>query len=506
MKSMKGLKYPKGISPLIATVFTIMLGVTMLVIVLNVVNPTFKRAQDSSVITDSFQNLELINGGIKEVSSEAEGSKRTVAISVSNGEYRTNSTYDWLYFEYTPESDMALGGTKGDIQIEHGLEFMDYFNYYVNGGLGLPIWKNTSGQWTVSDYKYVGQNGLAYHNISGTLENYQFSGKITNVSGTSGGEIFVLPTNPESLVGFWTFDNATGSEALDYSGNRNNLTLTNMNTTGNSTSGWGSTGCKYGSCLKFDGINDYATIAESSNLDFSETQSFTILAWVKYAESGHGGTVFGKGIPGVSTLQYDFGASDTDTLQFCYNKTTDGTSSCIDPDPDMSLLIDTWHFVGVILNGTYATFSKDGALSSGVSYVGINDTSLNVSIGAGSSGTIGYFNGTIDEVLVFNRALSAGEITSLYETSVKKIHEVSGSQTVTTKTNVSIVLSNPAGQSKFDDIKVTRETKKLDFIVPYTNIEINGTLRLPKGDHQVQIKHMGTNTTLNKPIIEVTGV
>ena len=56
---MKIIFQKKGISPLIASVLSILFGVIMLTIVLTVVQPTFKRAEDSSTVTDIFQNLQL---------------------------------------------------------------------------------------------------------------------------------------------------------------------------------------------------------------------------------------------------------------------------------------------------------------------------------------------------------------------------------------------------------------------------------------------------------------
>jgi hypothetical protein len=116
-----------------------------------------------------------------------------------------------------------------------------------------------------------------------------------------------------------------------------------------------------------------------------------------------------------------------------------------------------------------------------------------------------FFNGTIDEVMIFNRSLTSGEVTALYELSAKKL-DATGTQTITAKTNVSVVLSNPAGRTKFDDIKVTREQNILSLIIPYDNIDINGTLRVGKGEHQIEITHMGTSATSNRPVIQITSV
>ena len=491
----------KAVSPLIATVFTILFGVIMLAIVLNVVNPMFRRAQGTSVITDAFQSLEMLNTAINGVASESQGSKRTVSLSVTDGFYRTNSTYDWLYFEYEPQEDIRLAGTKGNVEIERGLEFADYFNYYADGSKATPTWTNTSGQWTASDYKYSGQNGLAYHNVSGPFENWKFSASISNVTGPTGGQVFVLPTNPESLVGFWPFDNRSGSVAYDYSGNRNNGTLTLMNTTGNSTSGWqDAANCEAGrSCLLFDGVDDVVEIANSPSLN--PANQITVSFWLKRT-----------GDPFIHPLsktyqgdkdQYEFYAP-SNSLGFYVNTST-SLSSVSSPGYTLTLN-DTWYHVVGVYDGSYIRLFVNGAeVGSGTALTGVMvDNGEPLTIGARRNG-YGYFNGTIDEVMVFNRSLSAAEILALYETSAKKLI-ATGTQTITTKTNVSVVLSNPAGRTKFDDVKVTRDRNKLTFIIPYDGIDINSTLRVGKGEHQIEILHMGTNATSNRPVIQITSV
>jgi type II secretory pathway pseudopilin PulG len=478
----------KGVSPFIASVLTILFGVLMLGIVLGVVNPTLKRAQDSTVITDSFQNLNLLNSAIKEVASEAQGSKRTVSISVSGGEYSIDGTTDSLLFIYDPSQNMYLTGTKGDIKIEHGSVFLDFFNWYVDDSTAAPVWTNTSGQWIVDNYKYKGNGGLAYHNLS-TLENYKFSGDINNVSGSTGGQIFVTPTNPERLAGFWTFDNRSGSKGYDWSGNKINGTLTDMNTVGNSTSGWqNSTDCKAGvSCLMFDGVNDYVDCGNDASLDIID--AITIAAWVK--PMGQSGSV--ELIVSKSSAYY---IRYLDGYQFRGAVFIAGEEKNITSNEPLN--VDVFSHVVFTYDGINLGAYINGVQEPVVPQAGDIDSS-------GSSVRIGGpgFNGTIDEVMIFNVSLTADEVLALYETSAKKIKE-SGSQTVNAKTpNAAIVLANPDGVTNFDDIKVSKTVKEQKLVIPYSKIDLNGTLRITKGEHRVTITHRGTNTTLNKPIIEI---
>jgi hypothetical protein len=491
----------KAVSPLIASVLVAFFGVITLGVALGVVNPTFRRAQDTSAVNDQFQTLQTLNAAVKEVASEPDGSRRVVPITVTAGALRVNSTYDWLYFEYEPLETLGISGTRGDIHIDQGLEFADYFSSYADGAMASPVWTNTSGQAVASSGAYSITNGTAYHNVS-TLENWKFSATITNVSGNAGGEVFVLPTNPESLVGYWTMDEASGGMAYDYSGNRNNGTLTNMNTTGNATSGWNSTDCKFGGCLKFDGVNDKIIFGNAALTPSAMTVSFW---WKKSGAAGGASTTYHhvlrylNGAPGSNANGiYIFSAGD----RALFRLTIDGVLK------DVSITgmdMTGWNYITATWNGTHSVGYLNGASvavtpASGTLATGTTPLEL---------GRIADYivNGAIDEVMIFNRSLSADEVAALYETSAKKLSGAGGTQSITTKTpNLAIMLSNPAGATKFDSIEVTSGAGKLTLMVPYTTVELNGTLRLQKGEHRVQIRHMATNATTNKPIIELTAV
>jgi hypothetical protein len=146
------------------------------------------------------------------------------------------------------------------------------------------------------------------------------------------------------------------------------------------------------------------------------------------------------------------------------------------------------------MNGVF----KTGSSASGALYV---PQSSALYVGGTAAGT-NLWNGTIDEVMIFNRSLSADEITALYETSAKKLL-ASGTQAVAAKMSVSIVLSNPAGQTEFDEVTVTSGGNDIRMIVPYDGIDINGTLRAGRGQQQVEILNMGVNATSNRQVVQV---
>jgi len=505
----------KGISPLIASVFVILFGVTILAISLGVINPTFRRAKDTAIVNDAFHTLETLNTAIKEVASEPDGSRRVVPITVSEGTLRVSTTYDWLYFDYEPMETMDISGTKGDIRIVRGLEFADWFNYYADGSIATPTWTNTSGQATISSGAYSITNGTSYHNVSGPLENWKFSATISNVTGSTGGQVFALPVNPESLVLYLPMDEAAGSDtAYDYSGSINNGTLTSMATGGgDALSGWQSSAdCKAGtSCLVFDGGNDYVNSRNSSSLN--PTSAITISCWFKLntLPGGASGTVrtcVSRGSEGLNHL-YWLGVWNLSNTYYAFWEFGNGTHRTYTSGVDATFIpvIDQWYHLASTYDSSTGAGKVylDGALKKAVypNFTQLGTNTYNTLIGRYSASAGHYMNGTIDEVMIFNRSLTDGEIKALYETSTKKLL-ATGTQTVTTKTNVSIVLANPVGQTKFDDVTVTRDRNELKMVIPYSNVDLNGTLRLSKGEHKVQIRHMATNATTDRPIVELT--
>jgi len=489
----------KAVSPFIEMVFTILFGVTMLAIILNTVNPLFSRATDTSAVNDAFQNLELLRSAVESVASEAQGSTRTVPLSVSGGTYRADATYDWLYFEYNPQEALQLFGQRGNVLVRQGLQFADWFDSYATGSESSAGWTNTSGTWSFMDYKYLGTNGTSYHNVSGPLTNWKFSASISNVSGATGGQVFALPTNPESLVGFWSFDEYTGTNAYDYSGNNNTGTLTNMNTTGNATSGWNSTDCRFGNCLKFDGKNDYVNATNSPSLQV--TGGLTISMWIYVNSLSSNMVPLDKHWAG----EYFLKIMTDGRLDFAHG--APGNQEELAILPVGSVTAGSWLNIVAVRSTSATTLTgyKNGVASAPVTYAKTPSVSTqNVIIGM-EDGLYNPFNGTIDEVMIFNRSLSADEVAALYETSAKKLSGAGGTQSIIMKTpNPAIVLANPAGQTRFDNIEATDGTNRLTFVVPFSDADINGTMRAGKGDHTIEVRNMGVNAASGRPVVQLT--
>ena len=83
-------------------------------------------------------------------------------------------------------------------------------------------------------------------------------------------------------------------------------------------------------------------------------------------------------------------------------------------DIDTSFVPDTWYHFAFTYNHTGIAGYKNGAFISSAGRTGnITSTTNPLYIGQSSVGSY-FFNGTIDEVMIFNRSLSTAEIQSIY--------------------------------------------------------------------------------------------
>ena len=209
----------------------------------------------------------------------------------------------------------------------------------------------------------------------------------------------------DGLVGWWRFE----ANMSDESGNNNHGTCTNC--PANTTIG------KFGKALEFDGVDDFIDIA--NNGDFNFSGDFSIGAWVKPAESV---TVTPRIVQSRHAYSgvngFDFSINSLGRLSFFIrNESGSGMNlGCL----ILPAINDSqWHYVvatrdsnmKVYVDGSFCRVweSPTGSIN-GESSVIIGDDFFH-------SAAYGEFNGSIDEVLIFNRSLSPTEIQALYNSS-----------------------------------------------------------------------------------------
>jgi len=161
----------KALSPYISTALVILIGIVALTLSLTVLNPTLNKAKDSAIITEAFNNLEIIDSTIREVASEAEDSKRTINLKVTEGTYRVDSTIDFVNFTYRMKEGLDISGQRDNINISIPANetnkitlFIEYTNidlqgsdHFTKGDNSVVIMHNGTNSTTNYPFIYVGK-------------------------------------------------------------------------------------------------------------------------------------------------------------------------------------------------------------------------------------------------------------------------------------------------------------------------------------------------------------
>lgn len=485
------LKFMKGVSPLVAMVLVVAFGFATMAIVLTVVNPLLDRAKDAGIVNEATQNMQLLDSAIKAVASEAKGSKRTVHIKLTEGVLRSNVTNDQVFLEYEPRTRTVLDGFSGDVRIESRPIFLEYFNWYGNDDNANETWTSINGSWSTSSGRYLGTGGIAYRNV-GSQEGFDLSAAVVE-STAPFGQVYVVPRDPRELVLYLTFDghiNDTYRTAFDYSAYKNNGTLLNATSATCFTSGacpnW-VTG-QFGNATGFDGIGDLINI---TGFNQSNTTSFSVALWVKPNSTRTQGIIAKTTIPTNQRWRVFMNGAGG-AIEF------DATGDIGNVVSTTNLAAGTWYHIFGTYDGTNARIYVNGKFeSSATASTMYNNNTNHIEIAPSETNR---FNGTIDEVMMWNRNLTDNEIAFVYETSIEKITTAGEIPTIAEDANVTIVLASP-GSNYFDNVKLKTGPLKIWFVVPYQNIDIVNQTRFGPGDHNIVIRHYGTNTTVNKPII-----
>ena len=245
-------------------------------------------------------------------------------------------------------------------------------------------------------------------------------------------------TAPSGLVAGYAFNETIGTTASDASGNGLNGTLTNGPT-------W-STG-KYGGAVNLDGVNDYVDLGNPVALRI--TGSMTVTGWINSsAFPRDDATIVSKRDSNNSGFQLD--TTVDRGLRGIGFKLTGNSGGDMFRYGATALQLNTWYHVAGVYNAASGTLNVylNGQLDNGA-LVGTVVTSQqnstqNVNIGR-RSGNSGYeFAGRVDDVRIYNRALTAAEIQTVMNISL------GGSSSDSTPP--AITISSPANNAQLSGI------------------------------------------------------
>ena len=218
-------------------------------------------------------------------------------------------------------------------------------------------------------------------------------------------------TQDTGIVSWWYLDESSGTR-YDGSGS-NNLSDTNTNVTSFSTTGAsvkeGAAAADFENSASEDA---HLSIAHGPQTGLDITGNLTLVAWFRLESTAETQDIVAKD-----------GATGNEGYHLRYNNngwvdfilSDDGTNNTV-VSGSITVSAGTWyHAVGVYDGSTMKLYINGASDATPVSYSsGIHNNTAPFTIGC-RNGNAQFFDGQIDEVAVFNRALTADEVTSIYE-------------------------------------------------------------------------------------------
>ena len=218
-----------------------------------------------------------------------------------------------------------------------------------------------------------------------------------------------VPTN--GLMGWWPFN----GNANDESGNNNNGTVNGATLTTD----------RFGNANKaheFDGINDYITIQDNSSNDLNT--NFSISLWIM-PYTGYGSGSAPNGINNQIISKWGLGGINNSSYQFVINQNGNAIFSTHNGSSTTSIVsttiipINIWHHLLVTKNSQLMKLYYDGVIiDSIINAVNPQQSNYNLSIAREGFGNYAFVKGKIDDIGIWNRALTDQEISNLYNANI----------------------------------------------------------------------------------------
>ncbi|ODS35435.1 hypothetical protein BEH94_01360 [Candidatus Altiarchaeales archaeon WOR_SM1_SCG] len=256
---------------------------------------------------------------------------------------------------------------------------------------------------TVTDLTFSNENPQEGEEITITAT-------VENIGGSCG------DPNNDNLIAYWNFDDITGNTIHDLSGNNNYGTIYGAKQVDGISS----------NALEFDGIDDYVEIPDDSSLDLDD--DFTIMIWAKLDNGAFtlngAPTILNKeiiGWDGAGTYRTNYGLQVYDDGKFC-GFIVDNSGNPTVCTLQGEVQEEEWYFYTIVLDETATKLRiyLNGEFKAEVDYIEGGDKLTDVPIVLGRYG-INYelnyhkFKGKMDELYIYNRALTAFEIKEEYE-------------------------------------------------------------------------------------------
>ncbi|HUA66530.1 MAG TPA: LamG-like jellyroll fold domain-containing protein [Alphaproteobacteria bacterium] len=267
-----------------------------------------------------------------------------------------------------------------------------------------------------TNFEQIGMANAVAYSDTGLSANSSYTYRVRamdasgNLSAYSEVATAATPPAPGSLVAAYGFNEGSGTTATDESGTGNTGEVIGPT--------WTASG-KFGGALEFNGSNDWVLINDAPSLHL--TNAMTLEAWVypytlPSSPCEPAATCYWMDVVHKDSDRYYIEASsDVGQAPEVGGIFADGKHIVIAPSP---LATNSWTHLAVTYDGAMLALYVNGMLATNTPVTSLITTSTNP-LFIGGDETMGqYFHGRIDEVRVYNRALSGAEIQTDMNTPV----------------------------------------------------------------------------------------
>ncbi len=365
----------------------------------------------------------------KKASATGSGAGYITYINDSNGFFRFHIADGTDNYQLTGTTNLASLNNWFHFAVVWDQDSTANTEVYINGK-AENAGESCSTSCAITDIGSAANSTLLFIGLKPATPTYEepFDGMLDNI------KIYKYALTPAQVaydynrgrpIGYWKFDECQGTTAYDSSDSGKNGTInygaldnTAAGTCGSGTSTemWddGTTG-KYNASLGFDDSDDYVSVPTYTNL--TSVSDFTVAAWIK--STGTNETIVqvhdGSATATADELRLRRDSSSTIEVK---------TNSVIRTNTTTTLVNGTWYHVAVTRAGTTLNAYIDGKLESSVtdSSGALNLSLCNFLIGAdndtascSSVTPTNVFEGQIDDVRLYNYALSVSQIRKVFE-------------------------------------------------------------------------------------------
>jgi hypothetical protein len=410
-------------------------------------NNTFKWSDIPNTIGKDLWRIKLAGNKYKwgvDFSNVSTNIKNNLKWVVLN---RTNATKEVWNNETNTTNivPMTLQDIQGKVRIEGNTIILNNKIFLSHDDIlstyNIPVINRSmivisglDNNWTICDNEDCSTNHTEYNwidNGDGTWNisfdpiitidesNWITTSLLTNITAESGDANFthlnISDVAPyDSLVGYWNFDgdlvNTEGATSYDWNGQMIDATMVSNAVTNSSN-------ClpNYGNCIQLDGV-DEGSFGDSINLGDNDIiegiDTFAVSAWVYPRDVSTLAGIVSKFESGQSSFFLQQWSSND--LDF---RVINGTSS-YSPTATFAnafLTNNIWYHVLGVYNGTHVLVYVNGVQGGTIDeLIGVTATSTSDTLIGAYRPNDRFYNGSIDEVMIFNASLTAQQVLDIY--------------------------------------------------------------------------------------------